>query len=650
MKRIIYIGVLLGGLMVSNAQKIQVKKADKKYDNYEYIDAIGTYEKVVNKGYKTTDMLEKLGNAYYFNAQYEDAAKWYGELFALQQRANDPEYYHRYSLSLKSIGDYGKANEYLEKYYQAKGEARPELKTYLDIIEENSGRYEIENAGGLNSELSDYGTTLYNGELIFASTRKPKKMTSRTQTWNDQPFSTLYSSKIDADGNLKEAEVFSDKLDSKFNEATPAFTNDGKTVYFTRNNYLKKRGYNDDRTTLLKIYKAELIDGKWTNITELPFNSDSYSVAHPALSPDNKTLYFASDMPGGLGDADIWKVEVNKDGTFGTPVNLGPAVNTEKRESFPFISSDNELYYASNGKLGLGGLDIFMSRITDDGAYEEAINVGKPVNGPMDDFAFYINSESRTGFFTSNRENGAGDDDIYKFTEYRALICEHLIAGLITDTDTGEPLPGVLISLYDDEQHLIATTASNPDGTYSFEKSDINCDKSYRVRAELEEYSVEEKFIRTPKESGESQVDLALKRVKELPAVGKSLNEVLDIPIIYFDLDKWNIRPDAEIEIAKVLQVMEDYPQMKIEIGSHTDCRASYAYNERLSDRRAKSTRDWLIKNGISPDRLIAKGYGESQLVNDCACEPTNESNCTEEEHQKNRRSIFMITSMGDHK
>lgn len=187
--------------MVSNAQKIQVKKADKKYDNYEYIDAIGTYEKVVNKGYKTTDMLEKLGNAYYFNAQYEDAAKWYGELFALQQRANDPEYYHRYSLSLKSIGDYGKANEYLEKYYQAKGEARPELKTYLDIIEENSGRYEIENAGDLNSELSDYGTTLYNGELIFASTRKPKKMTARTQTWNDQPFSTLYSSKIDADGN-----------------------------------------------------------------------------------------------------------------------------------------------------------------------------------------------------------------------------------------------------------------------------------------------------------------------------------------------------------------------------------------------------------------------------------------------------------------
>src|SRR5690554_3501302 len=448
MKKFLYIGVTLFlGLTLANAQKAHVQKADKQYENYQYIDAIETYEKVAEKGHKTVEIMERLGNAYYFNAQYTEAAKWYGELFDLQETAQDPEYYHRYSLSLKSIEDYAKANEYLDKYYQARGEAKPEVKTYLDIIEENSGRYEIENAGELNSELSDYGTTIYRGELIFASTRKVSKAKSRSMDWNNQPYSALYASKVDQDGNIKEAEMFSDKLDSKFNEATPVFTNDGRTVYFTRNNYLKKRKYNDDKTTLLKIYRATLKDGNWTDVTELPFNSNNYSVAHPALSPDNKTLYFTSDMPGGMGDADIWKVTIYGDGTFGTPVNLGPTVNTEGRESFPFISSDNELYYASNGKLGLGGLDIFMSEITDDGKYEEAINVGKPVNGPMDDFAFYIDTRSRTGFFTSNREGGKGDDDIYRFIENRRLICEQLIVGIVTDINTGEPLPEAEVSL-----------------------------------------------------------------------------------------------------------------------------------------------------------------------------------------------------------
>lgn len=650
MKKIIYISILLlGGLTISNAQKTQVKRADKEYNNLNYIDAIETYEKVANKGYKSVDMLEKLGNSYYFNAEYVDAAKWYAELFVLQPETTDAEYYYRYSQSLKSTGDYKKAAEYMDKFYKVKGDDhRAKLftteKNYLAVIEANSGRFIIENAGDLNSELSDYGTTIYNGEVIFASTRKAGKIAPRTQGWNDQPFSALYSSKADEDGKQQSAKFFSDKLDSKFNEATPVFTKDGNTIYFTRNNYLKKRGFDDERITLLKIYRATQKDGKWTDITELPFNSNDYNVAHPALSSDEKWLYFASDMPGTLGDADIWKVAINADGTFGTPINLGSKVNTEGRESFPFVTSENELYYASTGKLGIGGMDVFVSKITGN-SYDEAINVGKPINTPMDDFAFYFDPTTRTGFLSSNREGGKGYDDIYKFTELKKLICEHLLAGTVTDVETGKILADAKVSLFDQNNKLIATTVSDKNGKYSFGKEYVKCDTSYRVRAEKEKYSTEEKYIKTPKSTGETMVDIALKQTKVEIEEGMDLAKTLNIPIIYFDLDKSNIRPDAAIEIAKILQVMQDYPTMKIDIRSHTDCRQTYEYNMRLSDRRAKSTRQWLINKGISASRLTAKGYGETQLVNNCPCEPTNKSDCSEAEHQLNRRSEFIVVS-----
>lgn len=649
MKHIIYISALFASVFVVNAQQAQVNKADTKYENFQFIDAIETYERVANKGYRTVDMLEKLGNAYYFNAKYQEAAKWYSQLFSMQPIANDPEYYYRYAQSLKSIGEYEQANTYLEKFYKIKGDDhRVKLiksdRNYLDIIEENSGRFEIENAGDLNSELSDYGTTIYNGQIIFASTRTSGKVAPKKIGWNNQPFSVLYTAGFNEQGKAFEGNSFSDELDSKYNESTPVFTTDGNTVYFTRNNYLKKIGYDQNRTTLLKIYRATKDDkGKWKNIEELPFNSNNYSVAHPALSPDNKYLYFASDMPGTMGDADIWKVEIKSDGTFGEPINLGPTVNTEARESFPFISSDNQLYYASTGKLGLGGLDVFVSKI-EEGKYQEAVNVGKPINGPMDDFAFYFDPEKRSGYFSSNREGGVGDDDIYKFVELRKLECDHLLNGVITDLDTKLPIAGAKVTLYDAENKVLATTTTDSQGRYSFDKNYIKCDHPFRVRAEKENYSVEEGSIKIPNAPGESQLNLALDLVKEPLVPGSDLAKVLNIPIIYFDLDKWNIRPDASVELYKVLQVLEDYPKMKLDIRSHTDSRQTHAYNERLSDRRAKSTRDWLIKKGIAPSRLTARGYGETQLVNGCS----DGVDCTEEEHQLNRRSQFIIVSMGE--
>lgn len=644
MKRTIcIISFLVLGVFTVTAQQSRSKKGDKQYDNHSYIDAISVYEKVFNKGYKSVEMLESLGNAYYFNAKYADAAKWYSELFLFEPQASNPEYYYRYSQSLKSIGDMEKSKEYLDKYFQAKGGNDPRKaasKNYLEVIEQNSGRFNIAGAEALNTKNADYGTVISGDNLIFASTRKGKnRLVSRTQSWSNQNHESLYTSKIDDQGNLGEPELFSSDLSSRFSETTPTFTSDGKTIYFTRHNYLKKRGYDSSKTTHLKVYRAVLEDGKWKNITELPFNSDEYSIAHPALSLDEKTLYFASDMPGGFGGSDIWKVSINSDGSFGTPKNLGEKVNTVGRETFPFVSKDNELYYSSDGKLGLGGLDVFVSKITD-GGYEEAINVGKPVNGAWDDFAFYYDSEKHTGYFSSNREGGQGHDDIYKFVEIRPLIITQSIVGTVVDVETTEPIAGAIVKLYDDKENLVGTTTTDDKGKYNFGQDLVKGNTTYRIRTEAPGFNIDERTLTTGSVNGYVNTEnFVVKKTTATIVPGTDLAKVLNIPIIYFDFDKSNIRTDAAVELAKVLQVLEDYPTLKIDIRSHTDSRGSNTYNEALSQRRAKSTREWLIAKGIKSDRLTAKGYGETQHVNKCS----DGVKCSEAEHQLNRRSEFIV-------
>jgi len=629
------------------AQKAKVESADKLYNRYAYLDAIATYERVAEKGYKEEKMFQKLGNAYYFNAELSKALKWYEELFNMNMN-QEPEYFYRYSQCLKSAGNYEKADKMLMEFNIKSGNDQRAIlfdknKNYLEIIKANSGRFNVSDAG-VNSEYSDYGSTVFDNQLIFASTRDTGGIAKKVFRWNNQSFSCLYSSKVMADGNLSEPKVFHRYIDSKFHESTPVFTKDGKTMYFTRNNYLYgKKGRDGERTTLLKLYKATLENDKWSNIIELPFNSNEYSVAHPSLNSDDKILYFASDMPGTIGQSDIFKVEIKPDGTYGKPENLGTTINTQGKETFPFITEDNEMYFASDGHPGLGGLDVFVTKIEKDGAIGEVQNVGAPINEGTDDFAFFIDNKSRSGFFTSNRLSGHGFDDIYKFKEIRKVICEQSLTGIITDKETGEILAQAKVSLFDEKFQLLNESTSNELGEYKF---DVICGKKYYVRAEKSDYESTEKNIVIPSISGTSQLPLALeKRIKPI-GVGTDLAKTLNIPIIYFDLDKSFIRKDAAFELEKVLAVLQEYPKMKIDIRSHTDCRQTIKYNIALSDRRAKSTIAWLIKNGIEASRLTGRGYGETQLVNNCECEPTNQSDCTEDQHQSNRRSEFIVVSM----
>ncbi|RTL12268.1 MAG: flagellar motor protein MotB [Flavobacteriaceae bacterium] len=635
MKTLYTLVVVLSITVGAFGQGSKLNKADKKYDKYSYIDAIEIYEKVAEKGYKSVELFQKLGNAYYFNSELDKASKWYGELFALNQEI-ESEYYFRYAQALKAEGNYEKSNQYMELFAQKTNDSRAKLfqenKNYLTNIDAVSGKYTI-NKTDVNSEFYDYGPTFFGKQIVFTSSRSEGNQYSKIHAWTKQNFTDLFVASIDNDGRLGSVENFSKTVNTKFNESSPIFTKDGKTMYFTRNNYNDgKKRKSDDKVIMEKIYKAELVNGEWTNVKELPFSSDNYKTAHPALSSDEKTLYFASDMPGSFGNSDLYKVSIDSNGNFGLPENLGTTINTEGRETFPFIDADNNLFFASDGHPGLGGLDIFEAKANTN-SFEKPINIGKPLNSQMDDFS-YVTNKDGLGFFSSNRDGGIGFDDIYTFR-----ICTHTLSGLITDIDTKEILPNSKVILYDDKMNKISETIASEKGLYSFK---IDCNKKYLVRVSKEEYETIEKSFEPISINGESKLDFELKRKIFPIEVGTDLAKVLNISIIYFDLDKWNIRKDAAEDLEKIIAVMNQYPSMTIDIRSHTDSRQSHKYNEQLSDRRAKSTLEFMVKNGINRSRLTAKGYGETQLVNNCS----DDVPCSENEHQKNRRSEFIVIKM----
>ncbi len=633
------------------AQQALLDKAEKEYNNYAYADAIEIYEKLAAKGVEDEKMFQRLGNAYYFNAELPKAAIWYDRLFAVNPQ-QEQEYLYRYAQSLKSVADYEKADKVLEEFNKksntdSRGILFQYNRNYLEQIKMNSGRFEIA-AAQVNSESSEFGSAFLDNSLVFSSARRIENKEGKTFKWTNKNFTNLYIAPINANGNTGSPVPLNKEINSKFNESTPAFTKDGQTMYFTRNNYLDgRRGKDDKKITLLKLYKASLIEGKWANIVELPFNSDKYSTAHPALSLDEKKLYFASDMPGTFGQSDLFSVLINADGSYGRPENLGPQINTEGRETFPFISADNELYFATDGRPGLGGLDIVVSKINEKGTFDEVQNIGEPVNTKYDDFAFIINSSTRRGYFSSNRKGGMGSDDIYSFTETRKLVCERTLTGTILDSKTNEPIEGASVTLRDENNQVIGTAETDKSGNYSFK---VNCVKKYSIRVERKMYPPKESAI-VIASALSNKLDFALEKEK-IPAVaipeikavkvGTDLANTLNISMIYFDLGKWNITDQAAAELDKIFAVMQEYPSMKIDIRSHTDSRSSAKSNMVLSDKRAKSIMAWLIAKGIAADRLKGKGYGESRLLNRCK----DGIKCSEEEHLRNRRSEFLISSL----
>lgn len=629
----------------SFSQKSRMISADKKYDNYAYVDAIQTYERLANKGYQSVEMLEKLGNAYYFNANFEKSAHWYEQLYQLSPDLS-AEYFYRYAQSLKSIGKEKEAELVLKKFenkFTDDGRVKllKENSNYLNIIKGNTGRYVVENLG-INSRYSDYGSAIVGNKLVFSSARDSGAVRKRIDSWTGEHFTDLFVANLDSELTPSNPNLYDSNINSKFNECTAVFTKDGNTMYFTRNNFLNRKvGKNLNKVTLLKIYKATLVNNRWSNVTELPFNSNNFNTAHPALSPDEHTLYFASDRPGTMGQSDLYKVSINPNGGYGTPVNLGSEINTEGRETFPFVTEDNQLYFSSDGHPGLGGLDIFMAKISSNGSIGIIENEGVEVNSIKDDFGYCRDVVTNKGFFSSNRDGGKGSDDIYKFSF--KPNCKQLIKGNITDSKTGVLLSGVAVNLIDGKYEIIGKTTTDAFGNYTF---NVVCASSYSVRSIKTDYTPKEVKINIPAIAGETNLDIQLESSSCKVAVGDDLGKCFGIKMINFDLNKSNIGRNAAFDLAKILDVLIQNPTMKLDIRSHTDCRQTDKYNMALSERRAKSTISWLVSRGIDRSRLSGKGYGESQLINDCGCEPTNQSSCTEEEHRINRRSEFIIKEL----
>ena len=637
---LIIITCSLGGSTL--AQDRLVTKANEQYRDYSFSPAIDIYKRVLEKGYVSADLLKKLGNSYYFNATYEKAAQIYKRLIEEYPSDVGPEYYFRYSQALKSMGDYKHSNAVMAKFTEITTNDLRALdfkneKDYLAEIRKNSGRYEI-GPFDYNSPYSEFAPSFYKEGLIFSSDRDTGNLARYRHTWNSKDFLDLY--KVNADSaSTNLVKKLGDGVNTRLHESTSITSADGNTLYFTRNNFKDGKYIKDENGVIrLKVFKATLSEeGLWANIEALSFNSDAYSVAHPALSPDEKTLYFASDMPGTLGESDIFKVAINDDGTFGSPENLGNAINTEARETFPFITSKEILYFSSDGHPGLGGLDVFATKIANGRLDGSVVNVGEPVNSKMDDFTFIFREDTRKGYFASNRAEGMGADDIYSFLETIPLNldCIQEISGTVRDKISNEVLVGATVKVIDEDNEELSSAITDSEGKYVLS---LDCDRGNFVRAMMEGYVPSEEYL--GKSDGKPRIiDFYLERDKVTAGFGDDLAKLLQLSTIYFDFDKYNIRKDSEIEVEKVIAAMEKYPSLKIKVNSHTDSRGRDSYNLWLSQKRAESTINYMMAKGISADRLKSEGFGETKLVNQCE----NGVRCSPKEHELNRRSEFII-------
>lgn len=692
-----------------NAQDQDLVRAKRFFDKTYYSESIILYEKLAEEK-PSQEVIKNLADSYYYTNDLIKAQRYYRLLVKSYDKDLDREYYYRYAQTLKASNSYDDANGALKEYY-AKSANTEDLVSFekelkeLENVSAIGNRFEIKNLA-VNTPNSEFGAVKYRDNLVFAAVKLKPGLLDKKFKWDNETYLNLVKVPLK---NMNSADsivhYFAKELKTGMHESNAIFTKDGKTIYFTRNNSKNgKKKKNDQKISSLQIFKAELVEGKWTNITSLPFNSADYSVEHPALSADEKVLYFSSDMPGSLGSFDLYSVNINK-GAFDTPKNLGPAINTNKREQFPFASPDNKLYFSSDGHLGYGSLDVFVSEINGN-EYSKPVNIGLPLNSNSDDFSFNI-SDSKEGYFASNREGGKGSDDIYQFKETKELIvedCKQFITGTITDVSTKLALENAIVMLQDADKKTLSTSTTSADGKFSFT---VACESSFTVVAFKEKYTNESRAISSgktrnagndasmalksldairleeqqlaenkkkeeqrlveEKKEKEALAVIALKEaekkakademiaseIKKKEKVEQILKQEKDVvkdkdrliiktDPIYFDYNMWYIRKESKVVLGRVVTLMKKYPGMVIEIGSHTDSRGNAKFNENLSQKRASSTREFLLESGIEANRVIAKGYGESVPIIKCK----TDDSCTEEEHELNRRSEFVIKNL----
>lgn len=708
--------------ILASAQNAKFKLADKYYQSFDYTSSGNIYKDIISdaKYAKDTLALRRLARGEAALGKYVESEGYLNRLVKENSvTENDLVMLADIQKKQSRYGDALKTYEMLLQRFPANDIAKRYLEDpeFAEKIRQDSVIYSIRNSA-VNTSYSEFGVGFFTDKkMIFSSSRNSGNKNARIYNLTEQPYLNVYFANVAHDSSLKDIGEIDGKFNSRYHEGTMAYIPSEGMVYFTRNNYLNGKIQKSKTSRLnLGIYtiKYNISDESWGELKEFPYNNPQYSVGHPALNTSKNKLYFVSDMPGGYGGTDIYYCDKTGD-SWGEPKNAGPKINTSGNEMFPFMVSDSLMYFSSDGHVGLGGLDIFLTNPLDD---SPVVNAGYPVSTKSDDFSFICYSDELYGYFSSNRPGGKGGDDIYEFKVIPVDSVE--ISGVAMDMETLKPIPGVVIKVPAEDGSVIEVE-TDQQGRYSVKAP---------FRPELTIEGQKQGYLPAsgvgkpnPRSSRLGNIDIKMKKFDAIssgkvlyaennaPAVGAlvrlieiadgdsievdsavitqsgkyefplytkknymvqvtqegyarqtssfntrnpseknfvrdfklfkpKVGEVVRLDNIYYDYNSDKIRPDAALELNKLVQILNDNPTMKIELSSHTDSRGSDSYNLKLSDKRAKSAVDYIISQGISADRLYGKGYGELKILNHC----TNDVKCSEEEHQYNRRTEFTIT------
>ncbi|WP_232333096.1 OmpA family protein [Mariniflexile maritimum] len=617
------------------SQQGKQKRADTLFNKFSFVKAAEVYKELIANKYNEDYATRKLADCYALLRDPKNASRYYKKVVA--QEKVPIEYYYSYAQSLRGIKDYKESEVWLQRFKDSGGVVNAndfsKDANFITSIFNAKQQYFLDKVY-FNSKFSDFGAFEQNGKVYFTSSRDEGVAIKRLYGWNEQPFLDVYVTDAKTKRNVDHSAKLKGDVNSIYHDGPVTITKDGRTMYFSRNNYKDQIEAKDKKgLTNMKIYRATLRDSIWTDVEDLSINSDEFSTQHAALNVDDTKLYFASDRPGGHGGSDIWVVNIYPDGSLRDLQNLGSVVNTESAEGFPFINNEGTLFFSSDGHTGLGLLDIFGTIKGENDEIVDVINLGVPVNSNKDDFSFTMNPNGITGYFASNRQGGRGDDDIYAFHRVPTLQVE----GVVTDAINTKPVANSLITLFDDKGNKIADMVTDENGFYQI---NIDRNKDYKIVAGQNKYIDDYRNFT----SKHLQTELTTIKANLLLNPKPDVVKLAELNTIYFDYDKHNIRKDAALELDKIVKLMNvDYPEMVIRIESHTDSRGALSYNDKLSIDRANSTYEYLISKGIKPERITAhEGFGERRLTNGCE----DGAKCEETDHQLNRRTQFIVVKM----